>query len=114
MDVDDSNPKIFLLFCEIDNIQRNDSGLYKCLVNIPGAEAVCSFDFTFNQEEPGLAEKKKNASSPASFNEKPKDQVGIDGDRITVTCKVAGNPKPEIKWFKNKQPILNQKVSLKF
>ena len=45
-----------------------------------------------------------------NFKEKPKDQVGVDGDRITVTCKVSGNPKPEITWFKNKQPIKKSKV----
>ena len=36
-------------------------------------------------------------------------KVGVDGDRITVTCKVAGNPKPEVTWFKNKQAIKKSK-----
>jgi hypothetical protein len=50
-----------------------------------------------------------SSSSGASFKEKPKDQVGVDGDRITVTCKVTGTPKPEVTWFKSKKTITKSK-----
>lgn len=39
-----------------------------------------------------------------------KKKVGLDGDRITVTCKVVGNPKPEITWSKANKPIKKSKV----
>ncbi|CAF0846330.1 unnamed protein product [Brachionus calyciflorus] len=60
-------------------------------------------------EEKKVEAKKSTTDVPAAFKEKPKDQVGLDGDRITVTCKVIGVPKPEITWYKNKQVIRKSK-----
>ena len=100
-DVEEAQQKgRFVLFLEIDNIEPKDAGLYKCTAKTSSGESVCSVDFKMAEEE-----------SPASFKEKPKDQVGVDGDRITVTCKVNGNPK--VTWLKNKQPIQKSKVNRK-
>lgn len=53
----------------------------------------------------------KATEVPAQFKDKPKDQVGVDGDRITIMCKVIGSPKPEITWFNSKkQAIKKSKV----
>jgi hypothetical protein len=74
----------------------------------------------------------------ASFKEKPKDQVcclifclfwrrkiaqfltgsffyqikkvAFDGDRVTVTCKVIGEPRPEVTWFRNNNALQKSKV----
>jgi len=50
--------------------------------------------------KPAEPAKPKTNEVAASFKEKPKDQVGIDGDRIAVTCKIIGKPKPKITWSK--------------
>ena len=52
-----------------------------------------------------------NSEVAPSFKEKPKDQSGTDGDRIVVSCKVLGNPQPEVTWYKNKQPLHKSNVS---
>jgi hypothetical protein len=166
VDVFDSQPNMYIIVLEIDNLTPNDSGKYKCTVANPKGDASTIIDFKLEGEEkkeekkePKKDEKKpdekkveekksepakrdskaeapkpeeKKAAEPtkrdsktepakkdskatetaASFKDKPKDQVGLDGDRITVTCKVIGSPKPEITWFKNNQPIKKSKVNI--
>ncbi len=37
-------------------------------------------------------------------------KIAFDGDRVSVTCKVAGEPKPEVTWFRNKEALRKTKV----
>ena len=113
IDIVESNKNMYILILEIERVHPSDSGIYECIAKISGAEAICNFDLTFNEDENKYqVENLKTSKFQASFNEIPKDQVGADGDKISVTCKVSGNPKPEIKWFKNTEQITNLKVNL--
>lgn len=131
IDIDDSQANIFVIILEIDNVVNGDAGKYKCVAKNAKGESSVVIEFNLDAspeekkkpEEKKPEEKKPEEKKPeekkaeaaksndvaASFKEKPKDQVGLDGDKITVTCKVAGNPKPEITWFKNKQAIRKSK-----
>ena len=118
IDIDDSQKSHFVIILEIDNIQSDDEGVYRCEAKTSAGQSHVDIDLKLNKEEPQkkAAEPEKKAAPAAStdeaanFKEKPKDQVGVDGDKIAVTCKVTGNPKPEITWFKNKVPIKKSKV----
>lgn len=134
IDIDDSQTNIFVIILEIDKIVPEDAGKYKCTAKNAKGENSVVIEFNLDGEpeekktEQKKPEEKKPAEKPeekkpaekkpeekkstdvaAAFKEKPKDQIGLDGDRITVTCKVVGSPKPEITWLRNKQAIRKSK-----
>lgn len=38
---------------------------------------------------------------PPEITEKPRQEATVDGRSVTMTCRVFGAPKPEVKWFRN-------------
>lgn len=124
IDVYDAKGGVFILVLEIDDVVPEDAGSYKCVARNAKGESQTTFDVKLDgpaekkePAAPAAAAKPAEAAKPKSdevaptFKEKPKDQVGIDGDKITVSCKIAGTPKPEITWYKNKQVIKKSKAS---
>ncbi len=83
-----------------------DAGNYLCVAKNKGGESERNIVLRKEECAPSVA---SNEVAP-SFKEKPKDHSGIDGDRIVVSCKVVGNPTPEVTWYKNKQPLQKSKV----
>lgn len=135
IDIDDSQANIFVIILEIDKVVPEDAGKYKCMAKNANGENFVVIEFNLDGETNGKQEdtkkpvekkpeekkpeekkpeekkttEKKSTDVAAAFKEKPKDQIGLDGDRITVTCKVVGSPKPEVTWMKNKQVIRKSK-----
>jgi hypothetical protein len=131
IDIDASQKSHFVIILEIDNIQAEDEGAYRCEASTSAGSSFVNVDLKLNKDEPAESNKKpEEAAKPpkaaaaapvaapvqtvqagdkADFKEKPKDQVGVDGDRIVVSCKVIGTPKPEITWMKKNQPIKKSK-----
>ena len=113
---------MFILVLEIDNIMAADAGTYKVTAKNAKGESVANVELKLDEKKDDVKDKPKPAEKKAeekpvaksddvapTFKEKPKDQVGIDGDKITVSCKVAGKPNPEVTWYKNKTVIKKSK-----
>ena len=98
----------FTLTLEVLDLAATDAGLYKLEARNESGQSNAHIHMTVDEAPAGAAKPAADPGAPA-FKEKPKDQVGIDGDRITVTCKVAGTPRPDIVWYKNKQAIKKSK-----
>lgn len=120
IDIDDSQTNIFVIILEIDKVVPEDAGKYQCTAKNANGENFVVIEFNLESEKnekqtdtkkPNEKKSTENKSTDvaAAFKEKPKDQIGLDGDRITVTCKVVGSPKPEVTWIKNKQVIRKSK-----
>ena len=109
MEFNESQPNMFCIVLEIENVDTEDAGTYVCIARNSKGEAE---RIIILRPEDVQKPKPKNNDVPPSFKDKPKDQVGVDGDRIVVSCKVAGIPKPEVTWYKNKQPLQKSKVKI--
>ena len=42
---------------------------------------------------------------PPSFTSTPSDQITYEGDQISLTCRVTGNPVPSVKWSKDGKTV---------
>jgi len=103
----ETSSKTHCIVLEIDNVNTADAGSYTCVAKNKGGNS--ERNVVLRPED--CAAVASNEVAP-SFKEKPKDQAGVDGDRIVVSCKVVGNPTPEVTWYKNKQPLQKSNVSL--
>lgn len=54
-------------------------------------------------------------SSKPKFSTPLKDLTIKDGESLTLTCAVAGEPEPKVSWFKGSEPINSSDIiSLKY
>lgn len=103
--------KMHCVVLEIDNVNASDAGSYTCVAKNERGET--ERQVVLRKEDVVLPVTVVSSDVAPSFKEKPKDQMGLDGDRIVVSCKVLGSPKPEVTWYKNKVQIQKSKASFK-
>lgn len=103
----ETSSKMHVVVLEIDNVNPGDAGSYTCVAKNKSGDSERNVVLRPEDCMPQVA---NNEIAP-SFKEKPKDQVGVDGDRIVVSSKVLGNPRPEVTWYKEKQPLQKSGVS---
>ncbi len=104
----ETGEKMFCVVLEIDNVVAGDAGTYTCVAKNERGEA--ERNVVLRHEDVVVPVAVSSEVAP-SFKERPKDQMGLDGDRIVVSCKVLGSPRPEVTWYKNKVPVQKTKVS---
>lgn len=76
------------------NILENDTGQYQCLAtNILG---IASKNFHMRVNVPPKAQSSKENMLKV-----------LEGDEVTIHCKIYGNPPPTISWFENDKPFDN-------
>jgi hypothetical protein len=107
LEFNETQPHMYCIVLEIDNVEPLDAGSYVCIAKNPKGEAERIL--ILRPEDIAEPQSKASNETAPTFKDKPRDQVGIDGDRIIVSCKVTGNPKPEVTWYKNKQPLQKSK-----
>lgn len=90
----------------IESFQKTHTGMYMCRAeNVAGS--VTSTASVKIVEEPELEEVSEFMSP--RFVEKLKPVQLMDGEQLTLTCKVIANPTPKILWFRNEQQLLETK-----
>lgn len=72
----------------IRNLKKSDTGNYGC--NATNALGYVYKDVYLNV-----------LALPPDIKEKPKIEATVDRRNVTMTCRVFGAPKPEVKWIKN-------------
>ncbi|GFS00818.1 titin [Elysia marginata] len=97
---------------EIKDTEMEDAGPYTCVaentegkvsVNIPLVVNAIPRDERLSESP--LVLKTQEETTPPKFIETFKDISVIEGDTLTLTCRVTGLPRPEITWFRNDEEI---------
>lgn len=80
----------------IDHVERNDSGLYTCTI----------FNrFKDNSTRNGSSTMELIVQSRPILETTISKMAAEVGQSITLTCRVSGQPKPQISWKRNEQMI---------
>ncbi|XP_025405538.1 neogenin isoform X3 [Sipha flava] len=82
---------------EIDDVQKGDSGAYRC--NVTGLDRHRLSDpgiLTIDENKDNI----KKLKAP-EFVAKPHSTIALEGSVITLDCAAIGNPKPAISWLKD-------------
>ncbi|XP_064619618.1 titin-like isoform X3 [Lineus longissimus] len=87
----------------ISEIFPEDGGIYSCVITNENGEARSACSLAISKEE---------ESEPATlvapdFIEQLKDVSCKDGEKVAYSCKVVGDPKPIVTWYKNDRLIRN-------
>lgn len=86
----------------LQSVSKEQIGLYTCRAENVGGSATCTANIAILEEE--VHEKIVEFSSPY-FTEKIKPVIVMDGEKVTLTCKITGKPTPRIKWLHNEKEI---------
>ncbi|UJR28306.1 hypothetical protein I4U23_009551 [Adineta vaga] len=88
--------------------KENDSGFYRITaVNSMGqAESICKVTIQ-SKDTPHFRERLQSVRSAPIIHQAFKDQTMNEGDRILFQVRVTGQPKPQIVWYKDNQPLRN-------
>ncbi|XP_053325192.1 neural cell adhesion molecule L1-like protein isoform X2 [Spea bombifrons] len=82
---------------KINDIKASDHGIYRCTAkNIGG---VAQHDFHVHVEE------------PPQWKKCPESSVQSVASSVVLHCSASGNPKPEIHWKRNGQPLQRETLS---
>ncbi|XP_020610523.1 roundabout homolog 1-like [Orbicella faveolata] len=76
----------------ITNVKRTDNGNYRCVANNSLGVALSDAATVDVQYQPEIAAH-------------PQNQTRIEGDNVTLSCSVDGNPVPTISWTRDGSPV---------
>ncbi|CAF3636008.1 unnamed protein product [Rotaria sordida] len=88
--------------------KENDSGLYRiAAVNSMGqAESICQV--TVQSKDTQLfTERVQTVRSPPIILQSLENKTVYEGERIIFQVRISGQPKPQIIWYKDNQPLRN-------
>ena len=88
--------------------KENDSGFYRITaVNSMGqAESTCQVNIQ-SKDTPQLRERLQSVRASPVIHQTFKNQTMNEGDRVVFQVRITGQPKPQIIWYKDNQPIRN-------
>ncbi|CAF1627883.1 unnamed protein product, partial [Adineta ricciae] len=88
--------------------KENDSGFYRITaVNSMGqAESTCQVNIQ-SKDTPQLRERLQSVRASPVIHQAFKNQTINEGDRVVFQVRITGQPKPQIIWYKDNQPIRN-------
>ncbi len=88
--------------------KENDNGVYRITaVNSVGqAESVCQVVVQSNDTQAFRQRLQSTRSLPA-FTQSLQDQTIQEGEKFILQVKINGQPKPQIMWYKDNQPLRN-------
>ncbi|XP_031423108.1 neural cell adhesion molecule L1-like protein isoform X3 [Clupea harengus] len=75
----------------IQKVQQEDEGQYKCKAKNSYGEAVHSFHVIVEE--------------PPQWDAKPESQLSMIGSDVLIKCSAYGNPKPTVSWMVNGLPL---------
>ncbi|XP_022085366.1 hemicentin-1-like isoform X2 [Acanthaster planci] len=91
----DDDPDMEMIFTgslRLANVDASDAGLYRCIARNDAGQA--SIAMTFIVHTPPVPDPNLPSQiTPRPFND------------TIIPCKMTGNPKPRIRWFKNNLPV---------
>ncbi len=88
--------------------KENDSGFYRITaVNSMGqAESICQVNIQSKDTQIFRDRLQSNRSGPV-FLQLLEDKTVHEGERIIFQVRISGQPKPQIIWYKDNQPLRN-------
>src|SRR5690242_17252423 len=88
--------------------KENDTGIYRITaVNSVGqAESICQVIVQSNNTETFRGRLQSNRSLPV-FIQSLQDKTIQEGEKLLLQIRVNGQPKPQVIWYKDNQPIRN-------
>jgi hypothetical protein len=88
--------------------KENDSGLYRITaVNSMGqAESICQVTIQ-SKDTQIFPERLQSIRSTPIFIQLLEDKTAHEGERIIFQVRISGQPKPQIIWYKDNQPLRN-------
>jgi hypothetical protein len=88
--------------------KENDSGLYRITaVNSMGqAESICQVNIQ-SKDTPLFRERLQAARSTPIIHQSLENKTAHEGERIILQVRISGQPKPQIIWYKDNQPLRN-------
>jgi hypothetical protein len=88
--------------------KENDSGFYRITaVNSMGqAESTCQVNLQ-SKDTPGFRERLQSNRSGPVFLQSLENKTVHEGERIILQVRISGQPKPQIIWYKDNQPLRN-------
>lgn len=88
--------------------KENDSGFYRITaVNSMGqAESICQVNIQ-SKDAPVFRERVQSTRMAPVFLQTLVDRTVHEGERITLQVRISGQPKPQIIWYKDNQPLRN-------
>lgn len=89
----------------INDIDKAFSGLYTCRAENVGGSSTCSSTVNVLDEE---WEETKEFIAPRFESPLVPIQV-MDGEKVSLTCRVVGKPTPKVQWLHNSMPIQEAK-----
>lgn len=75
----------------IKSISHHDQGILTCEARTEHGVVKCQFDMTVSAMRPNAP----------SFLVQPRSQNVNEGQNVTFTCEITGEPSPEIEWLKD-------------
>ncbi|XP_038063967.1 hemicentin-1-like isoform X2 [Patiria miniata] len=91
----DEDPDMEMMFTgslRLTHVNASDAGLYRCIAKNDAGYA--SISMTFIVQTP-----------PVHDPFTPKNVTTVASNDAIIPCKMTGNPKPRIRWFKNNRPV---------
>lgn len=94
-----SDNHMYCTVLQITNVQKKQEGIYEVVAKNREGESILPIKLkvkTGEKEKPEILEPLKNT-------------VVKEGETITFTTQITGNPTPKVQWFKNSQEITENK-----
>ena len=88
--------------------KENDSGLYRITaVNSMGqAESICQVNIQ-SKDTKIFRERLQSTRLPPIIIQSLENKTVHEGERIIFQVRISGQPKPQIIWYKDNQPLRN-------
>lgn len=88
--------------------KENDIGFYRITaVNSMGqAESICQVNIQ-SKDTPLFRERLQSTRAAPIFLQTLEDRTAREGERIILQVRISGQPKPQIIWYKDNQPLRN-------
>ncbi|CAF0886808.1 unnamed protein product [Rotaria sp. Silwood1] len=88
--------------------KENDTGTYRITaVNSVGqAESICQVTIQSNETK-AFRERLQSTCSPPVFTQSLQDKTFHEGEKLVFQIHVNGQPKPQVMWYKDNQPLRN-------